>query len=152
MRRQAVVLPVITTDDRLVKSTAERNKTNTSLVGEMFGHRTPNKTDVDPIPLPRFTMGRKPDDSDMRGVDLVTPLEELMKPRKVLQTTAEIEKWIYSNYHQLSKPMQYIGNEANTMDPALFEKADLRVLVVRLSSYDAVGGSMTHGAIAQSIS
>jgi hypothetical protein len=149
VKREAVTLPVITIDTSLVKSTNERNKQNKSVVGEMFDLRTPNVLKVDPLKLPMFTMSREPDDAHSRDIDLKTPLEELIQPKKVMRTAAEIEAWIRSNYYNLDRPMQYIGHEANTMDPTLFETADLRVLIVRLSAYDAVGGSMTHGALAQ---
>jgi len=46
----------------------------------------------------------------------------------------------------------YIANgfvSHNTDDPTLYDAADLRVLVVRLSTYDSVNGSLTHGALAQ---
>jgi len=42
-----------------------------------------------------------------------------------------------------------IGHEPNVPDPSHYEKASLRVLIVRLSSYHDVSSSMTHGLLGQ---
>ena len=149
MRRTGLQLPVITIDPDLIKSTAERNKGNVSPIGEMFGFRTPLNINLEKLRVPKFTSTEKPDDSD-REIDYTTPLAELIKPRKdLLKTPSQIENWLNANVHQLGRPMQYIGREANTDSPDLFEASDLRVLIVRLSSYDSVNGSLTHGALSQ---
>jgi len=157
MRRTGIVLPVITIDPDLVKSTAERNKDVKSDLGQRLGIRSPVNQDVDPIAIPKFTKQPVPDNyyqkaegpSDYDQFDTTTPLAELIKPKPVLRTKGQIERWLRQNYANLKKPMHYVGHEANTDSPSIWETADVRVLVVRLSSYDSVNGSLTHGALAQ---
>jgi hypothetical protein len=149
MRRTGLTLPVITIDPNLVKSTAEKNKDQTSPIGELLGCRTPLNITNSNVKPPIFTKTEKPDDHE-RGMDMTTPLSELIQPRQDLHKTPEaIENWLTKNVHLLGRPMQYVGREANTDSPDKFEEADLRVLVVRLSSYDSVNGSLTQGALAQ---
>jgi len=152
--RRTVSLPMVVIDPTLIKTTAENNKSNKSPIGEQFGFRTPNKIDVDPIPLPVFTPEEIPECWDKNiaagKVDLKSTTRELITPNpKIMKSQEEIEKWFYKNYHHLDHPAAYVGHEGNTDDPKLWDKADLRVLVVRLSTYDSVNGSVTHGAIAQ---
>lgn len=151
MRRNDWKPPVITIDSNLVKSTAENNKLEKSAVGDLFGIRTPKNREVDPLKLPPFSKTPVPDQRDLDKVDFVSSLFNLCQPRKVLEAQADIEAWIRKNAWSADRPMQYLGNESNTMDPALYDTADLRLLICRLSSYDAVGGSMTHGGLAQLI-
>jgi hypothetical protein len=148
---QKMKTPPIIIDPDLIKSTSEHNRKNTSPIGEMFGYRTPNVTDVEPIPLPRFTPERKPERWEV-DVDRTTPLVKLIQPRTdLLRTPDKISTWFKNNITIFNKPSHYVGHEANTDAPTLYDTSDLRILIVRLSAYDAVAGSMTHGAIAQMV-
>ncbi len=147
MRRSDYIKPVVETDPTLVKSTQEKNKDNLTILGDMEV-RTPLVTEVPILKLRKWTPTQVPKEPEWAQVDHTTPLEKLIAVKPTLRTDG-IEKWLRANIHRTERPMQYIGHEANTMDPKEFEEADLRILVTRLSPYDAVGGSMTHGAIAQ---
>jgi intein/homing endonuclease len=149
MRRSDWQLPVITIDPTLVKSTAEHNRNEKSEIGEMFGFRTPKNRDVEPLKLPRFTPTQSLTENEFSKIDYLSSLESLTQPSSVMTDCVEIEKWFRKHVYKMERPMQYLGNEVNTMDPSLYEEADLRILICRLSSYDAVGGSLTHGALAQ---
>lgn len=158
MRRTGLNLPVITIDPTLLKSIAENNKDEKSPVGEMFYIRTPVNRVVIPIEnLPKFTKIHEPEcvkDGEhvpfWDVIDTITPIEQLIQPKEdLLRTSEQIKGWILKNYFKFDRPMHYAGHEANSDNPDLWDEADLRVLIVRLSSYDAVNGSITHGALAQ---
>src|SRR5215471_6646353 len=71
-------------------------------------------------------------------------------PSENLKQQAEIQTWIAGNYAFLEDGgFHYIGGEPNTQDPSEFDTADLRILILRLSTYDAMDGSMSHSLIAQ---
>lgn len=142
-------LPVISIDNELIKSTAEANKRATSVIGEQFGIRSPINTEVELLKTPRFTPTVVPTEAEVGKLDYKSTVRELIEPHKVMTDYREIEAWFRKNLHTLDRPMQYLGNEVNTMDPQDYETADLRILICRLSAYDAVGGSLTHGALAQ---
>ena len=57
-------LPVITIDNLLIKSVSEKNRNERSLVGDKFHVKTPLNTEVDPIPLPKFTPTPEPDERE----------------------------------------------------------------------------------------
>lgn len=79
-------------------------------------------------------------------------LQPQYQPHENLKSQVEIQSWISQNYATLEEGgYHYLGGEPNTQDPALFEQADLRVLIIRLSTYDAMDGSMTHSLLAQTI-
>jgi len=64
----------------------------------------------------------------------------------------DVSAWLSKNYAALEEGgFHYLGGEPNTQDPSEFETADLRVLIVRLSTYDAMDGSMTHSLLAQCV-
>ncbi len=149
MKRADWQLPVISIDNELIKSTAESNKTQKSKIGELFGIRSPINQNAELLKVPRFTPTVHPTQQELDKLDYKSSIRELMTPAKVMTDHTEIEKWFKKNIHTLDRPMQYLGHEANTMDPAGYEEADLRILICRLSAYDAVGGSLTHGALAQ---
>ena len=141
--------PPVLIDPDLVKSTSEFNKENKSRVGDMFGFRTPNDLSGEPLKLPHFTPEKRPEDWD-QGVDRITPTKDLIQPRTdLMRTPEEIKAWLLQNYTLFNKPSHYVGHEGNADDPKMWDKADLRILVVRLSTYDSVNGSMSHGAVAQ---
>lgn len=146
-------IPLALIDPNLVKSTATPNKGNTSFHTEHFHQKTPNELDLDPLPTPLFTADPKPekwDEKILKGeIDLTIPLKDLIQPKTDLLKTGEIEAWYYKNYSNLNTPAAYIGNEGNTDSPDLWDSSDIKALVVRLSPYDSVNGSMTHGAVAQ---
>lgn len=96
---------------------------------------------------PKFTPGYDPGETP--EVDLKTPLLTLAEPDAgIFRTPEEIEGWLRTNYWRLDYPQHFIGHEINQPAPIDFEIADLRVLCVRLSPYDAVAGSMTHSLLA----
>lgn len=149
MRKLAFSLPTITIDPTLVKTTTENNKANHSRVGDLFGYRTPNVIDIQPLALPRWTPEKKPDDWE-KEINRNMPVEQVILPKTdLLRTQAQIEGFLRKNYHIFDRPMHYVGHEGNTDNPDLFDTADLKILIVRLSTYDSVNGSMTHGAIHQ---
>lgn len=150
MKATVSSLPVITIDNTLVKSTAERNKGCSSEVGTKFDLRTPARVDLDPLPVRPITPIEEPKDSNK--VDWETPLEKLLEPKQsLLRTPEEIDGWWRKNYYRTNRPTHYVGHEANVDDPSLYDDADARILVIRMSPYDAVNGSLTHGALAQII-
>jgi len=72
------------------------------------------------------------------------------QPKTQLKSAPEVKKWLSANYHTLEDGgYHYLGGEPNTQDPEEFDTASLRVLIVRLSTYDAVDGSMAHPLLAQ---
>jgi hypothetical protein len=143
-------LDIVKTDERLLKSTAERNKNAESPIGNYLNIRSPLVSELEPLTLPEFTRLPADYEEGTEEHDLTTPIEELIKPKLDLcRTPEQIEGWLRDNYWKSQRPMQYAGHEANTDDPALYDTADIRILIVRLSSYDSVNGSLTHGAIAQ---
>jgi hypothetical protein len=149
VRKLNYTLPVIAIDNKLVKSTAEMNKLNTSKIGDLFGFRTPNNVEPTPLKAPQITPTEQPDDWN-EGIDRETPLEQLIQPKTdLLRSSKEIDSWLRKNFHLFARPMHYVGREANMDNPDNFDTADLRVLIVRLSPYDSVNGSLTHGALAQ---
>lgn len=149
MRRSDYIPPVIEIDQSLVKSTApKKNLNQTSNITELFGYKTPNQLEVPQLKVREWTDTEIPKDGEWARVDQTTPLEVLMAVKPTMPTSG-IEPWLRKNNHLTERPMQYLGHEANSMDPKLFDSSDLRILICRLSNYDAVGGSMTHGAIAQ---
>jgi hypothetical protein len=149
MKRSDYIPPVVEIDATLIKSTAEKNRSNHSPIGELVGCNTPNDLNVPLLKLPNWTQTQVPNPPELAKTDNLTSLETLLTVKNTLRTREDILNWLLKNNHLTDRPMQYLGHEANTMDPALYDEADLRILVCRLSNYDAVGGSMTHGAIAQ---
>lgn len=148
MRTSTGLLPQILIDSKLVKNFGEAPQPITSVVGEMFNIRTPSTQEFVPLELPEFTKSLPPKESDMEKIDYSTPTEVLFQANKVLPSP-EIKKWMKANIHSLIKPAQYVGGELNTQLPEEFDTAEIRILVTRLSPYDVVGGSLTHGALSQ---
>jgi len=58
-------------------------------------------------------------------------------------------KYLEANLHTFEYPEAYIGGEWGYQDITEFSTAELRVLVCRLSTYNAVSLSMSHAMIAQ---
>lgn len=70
--------------------------------------------------------------------------------KKTLKSADQTLRWLAKNYAKLEDGgYHYLGGEPNTQNPDEFETADLRILIVRLSTYDAVDGSMAHPLLAQ---
>lgn len=70
--------------------------------------------------------------------------------KKNLKNADQAKRWLKANYHKLEDGgYHYLGGEPNTQSPEEFESADLRILIIRLSTYDAVDGSMAHPLLAQ---
>lgn len=67
-----------------------------------------------------------------------------------LKNPQQVKKWLAANYSKLEDGgFHYLGGEPNTQEPEEFETADLKILIIRLSTYDAVDGSMAHSLISQ---
>lgn len=70
--------------------------------------------------------------------------------KSTLKSSKDTLAWLSQNYHKLEDGgYHYLGGEPNTQEPGEFDTSDLRVLIVRLSTYDAVDGSMAHPLLAQ---
>lgn len=70
--------------------------------------------------------------------------------KKNLKTPEQTKRWLAANYSKLEDGgFHYLGGEPNTQNPEEFEGADLRILILRLSTYDAVDGSMAHSLLSQ---
>ena len=54
-----------------------------------------------------------------------------------------LKDWFYKNRNKLTG-CWFFGNEPNTMPPEDFDKASIKVLIVRLSSYKDVASGITH--------
>lgn len=74
--------------------------------------------------------------------------EQLLTP-KVLRDGQELLDFLRANLHKFDSPYAYIGGEANAPDRGRFKTAEVKILVCRLSSYEAVSLSMTHSLMAQ---
>ena len=56
-----------------------------------------------------------------------------------------IEEWVNLNYFRLQNGgMQHLGCEMNNQKPSDYDKAKVRILIVRLTEYDVVDGSLSH--------
>jgi len=148
MKLSTGLLPQILIDKTLVKNFGESPQRDTSVVGDMFGIRTPSTQEFEPLELPEFTKSLPPKAPDLEKIDYKTPTEVLFRANKTM-ASAEIKKWLRANIHNLIKPAQYVGGELNTQPPEEFDGAEIRILITRLSPYDVVGGSLTHGALSQ---
>ena len=61
-----------------------------------------------------------------------------------------ISEWFAANRHRLTRHgTWFMGGEPNTMPAALFERARLKVLLVRLSQYQDVAAGITHSYLYQ---
>jgi len=148
-------LPTVLIDPTLTRSVSENRKGTKSHVGSLYGVETPVDTETPVLQTPIFLDDEKPEDYDTlvaKGkVDEATDLQELLKTPLLLRKQADIERFIRSAYHQMQIPAAYVGGELGTDHPSEYDTADLRVLVCRLSAYDAVAASMTHGALRQMV-
>ncbi|HPT44701.1 MAG TPA: hypothetical protein PLM07_02240 [Candidatus Rifleibacterium sp.] len=74
-------------------------------------------------------------------------------PAAARNFTAEAERlraWFAANRHLMSGNGQWFaGGEPNTLDPAFFDSARVRVLIVRLSEYSEVAAGITHSYLYQ---
>lgn len=57
--------------------------------------------------------------------------------------------FLRKNLHKFDSPHAYIGGEANSPDRGRFHTAEVKVLIARLSTYEATSLSMTHSLMAQ---
>lgn len=74
------------------------------------------------------------------------------QPREQLRGAESTIAWLAKNYAMLEDGgFHYLGGEPNTQGVEEWDGADLKILVVRLSTYDAMDGSMTHSLLAQNI-
>lgn len=74
----------------------------------------------------------------------------IFKPVENLKGAESTQRWLEKNYHRLDNGgFEYLGHEPNTDTPEKWDTADLRVLVIRLSTYQAVDASMTHSLLGQ---
>lgn len=78
------------------------------------------------------------------------PLDEafMLNPLKV-RDGEELLKFLRLKLHRFEAPYAFIGGEANSPDKSRFHTATIRILVARLSSYEAVSLSMTHSLMSQ---
>ncbi|MBU3914343.1 hypothetical protein KKA14_02320, partial [bacterium] len=61
-----------------------------------------------------------------------------------------IQKWIWENRFRFpSWGAWLIGQEPNVPEPEAYKTAHYRILIFRLSSYNDVASSMSHGLIGQ---
>lgn len=80
----------------------------------------------------------------------IPELSPMYKHRVGLKDTAGIASWLSSNYAKLDNGgFEYLGSEPNTDPESKWDTAELKVLVIRLSTYGAVDCSMTHSLLAQ---
>jgi len=80
----------------------------------------------------------------------MTMLAPQYLPVDGLKTQPQVQSWLDANLFSLEDGgYHYLGGEPNTQPPEMFNTADLRVLIIRLSTYDAVDGSMAHPLMAQ---
>lgn len=90
--------------------------------------------------------------NDIEAIELAEEREfdeaVLLTPRKV-KGGAELLNFLRANLHKFESPHTFLGGEANSPDRERFKTAEIRILIARLSSYEAVSLSMTHSLMAQ---
>lgn len=57
--------------------------------------------------------------------------------------------FLRGHLHEFTSPHSYIGGEANSPDRSRFHSAEVRILIARLSTYEATSLSMSHSMMAQ---
>ncbi len=68
----------------------------------------------------------------------------------IQETAARVRDWFSVNRLQMSgNGVWFAGGEPNTMDPARYEDAGVRILIVRLSEYSEVAAGITHSYLYQ---
>lgn len=72
----------------------------------------------------------------------------LLNPRPVIDGQPLLD-FLRKNLHRFDSPYAYIGGEANSPKRERFRTAEVKILVARLSSYEAVSLSMTHSLMSQ---
>ena len=73
-----------------------------------------------------------------------------LQPYTGLLSHAELSRWLESNYYRLERGgYAYLGDHINADSSDKWSSSSLKVLVVRLSTYNAVSLSMTHGLLSQ---
>lgn len=61
----------------------------------------------------------------------------------------ELLDYLRKFLHKFDSPYAYIGGEANSPDQSRYAGAEVKILIARLSSYEAVSLSMTHSLMSQ---
>lgn len=72
----------------------------------------------------------------------------ILNPKAVIDGKPLMD-FLRKNLHKFDSPYAYIGGEANSPDISKFHTSELKILVARLSSYEAVSLSMTHSLMSQ---
>lgn len=113
--------------------------------------------------LSAYDQAMKDEDSDTEGsfltggntrdfIELTT--EKDVKEAFMLNPLPVKDGDVLLNYlrkylHKFDSPYAYIGGEANSPDQSRFAKAEVKILVARLSSYESVSLSMSHSLMSQ---
>lgn len=72
----------------------------------------------------------------------------ILNPAPVRDGQAILD-FLRKKLHRFESPYAYIGGEANSPDRSRFKDAEVRVLIARLSTYEATALSMAHSLLAQ---
>lgn len=82
------------------------------------------------------------------GVERELNEEEVMNPKPVRSGQVLLD-FLRLNLHKFDSPYAYIGGEANSPDKERYGTASVRILLSRLSTYEATSLSMSHSLLAQ---
>lgn len=129
------------------------NKLNPKLLSEVSGFRwSPNRY-FDPH-SEKYNIHFFDKDILPTWLDPITSLSLMRRgitPPNMLPTLFEdnihekIQEWVDLNYFKLQNGgMQHLGLEMNNQKPSEYDTAKVRVLIVRLTEYDVVDGSLSH--------
>lgn len=78
------------------------------------------------------------------------PLDEdfILNPKPVRDGDALLQ-FLRTKLHKFDSPYAYIGGEANSPDRKRFHDAEVKILILRLSTYESTSLSMSHSLMAQ---